>query len=378
MHGLSAHTALVVGGTGPTGPHVVRGLVERGYEVTILHRGVHESPELDDVEHIHADPHFRETLDEALQGRSFDVVVSMYGRMRHVAAAVAGKTASFIGVSGFPGYAGFDDPQSLWPVGMPVNADETSPVTGVVGSDAPVNLQFSSKIAAAERAVLGTAAQNGYAATLFRYPSIYGPRQVYPIEWSVVRRVQDGRELIILPDNGLALSPRCAAVNAAEFLLSAVGRVHEVDQEIFNAVDLQQFTWTQWAQVVSRSAGRELTVESLPYELAVPGRAITGRTHRWHIHASADKARRLLDYREHTPAADALADAVQWLLANPPSAQVQERFQDKFDYAHEDALLRAYREATAGLEDLAGTVASRAHAYAHPKAPNAGADHHGR
>ena len=36
--------ALVVGGTGPTGPFIVNGLIERGYEVTIFHRGTHEIP----------------------------------------------------------------------------------------------------------------------------------------------------------------------------------------------------------------------------------------------------------------------------------------------------------------------------------------------
>ena len=34
--------ALVIGGTGPTGPHVIDGLLKRGYEVTIFHRGTHE------------------------------------------------------------------------------------------------------------------------------------------------------------------------------------------------------------------------------------------------------------------------------------------------------------------------------------------------
>ena len=35
--------ALVIGGTGPTGPYLVNGLVERGYDVSIMHRGTHDS-----------------------------------------------------------------------------------------------------------------------------------------------------------------------------------------------------------------------------------------------------------------------------------------------------------------------------------------------
>ena len=50
-------TALVIGGTGPTGPYVVNGLAERGYKVTIIHTGRHETDLLGpEIEHIHTDP----------------------------------------------------------------------------------------------------------------------------------------------------------------------------------------------------------------------------------------------------------------------------------------------------------------------------------
>lgn len=35
---MSARTALVIGGTGPTGPPLVEGLLERGLDTTILDR----------------------------------------------------------------------------------------------------------------------------------------------------------------------------------------------------------------------------------------------------------------------------------------------------------------------------------------------------
>ncbi|GIT68744.1 MAG: hypothetical protein Ct9H300mP26_4310 [Acidimicrobiales bacterium] len=40
---------LVVGGTGPTGPHIVNGLIHRGFDVSILHTGAHESPEIPEM-----------------------------------------------------------------------------------------------------------------------------------------------------------------------------------------------------------------------------------------------------------------------------------------------------------------------------------------
>ena len=66
-------SALVIGGTGPTGPGVVSGLLERGFEVTI---GQHEVELPTEVPHIYTDPHWRtdphwpDTLVAGLAGES--------------------------------------------------------------------------------------------------------------------------------------------------------------------------------------------------------------------------------------------------------------------------------------------------------------------
>jgi hypothetical protein len=57
--------ALIVEGTGPTGPRLIQGLIERGFDVSILPTGRHEVPLPDQVEHIHVDPHFIEPLTAA-------------------------------------------------------------------------------------------------------------------------------------------------------------------------------------------------------------------------------------------------------------------------------------------------------------------------
>ena len=118
--------ALVIGGTGPSGPHTVNGLIERGYDVTILHGGQHEVEFVQDVEHIHTDPHFAETLEPALAGRTFDLALATYGRMRIIANLLKGRTGRFIGVGGPAVYAPRDDPR--WgPLGQPVLVPEDSP-----------------------------------------------------------------------------------------------------------------------------------------------------------------------------------------------------------------------------------------------------------
>ena len=57
--------ALVVGGTGPTGPLIVQGLMDRGYEVTVYHRGFHEPDDLPQVHsHVHGDPFTKEAFEK--------------------------------------------------------------------------------------------------------------------------------------------------------------------------------------------------------------------------------------------------------------------------------------------------------------------------
>ena len=84
--------ALVVGGTGPTGPFIIEGLLKRGYRVSIFHRGTHEIELPQEVEHLHGDPHFIETLNHTLGARTFDLTIAMYGRLRYVAEVMKERT----------------------------------------------------------------------------------------------------------------------------------------------------------------------------------------------------------------------------------------------------------------------------------------------
>ena len=81
-------SVLVVGGTGPTGLPLLRGLVARGHDVTILHRGLHEHDETpEEVAHLHADPYDVDSFVAGIGARTFDTTIVMYGRLRRIAEA---------------------------------------------------------------------------------------------------------------------------------------------------------------------------------------------------------------------------------------------------------------------------------------------------
>src|SRR5712691_8407958 len=103
--------ALVLGGTGPTGPYIVNGLLERGYEVTIMHGGFHEVEFAGPVEDLHGDVHFKESLQATLGDRKWDLVIFMYGRLRETAEFMIGRTGRFIGVGAAGGTAPPRDPR---------------------------------------------------------------------------------------------------------------------------------------------------------------------------------------------------------------------------------------------------------------------------
>ena len=94
--------ALLIGGTGATGPPIANEILERGFELAIYHRGVHEVPLPPEIEHIHGDPHFIESIERDLADRRFDLVVATYGRIRHLARFLRGRTDRFISIGGFP------------------------------------------------------------------------------------------------------------------------------------------------------------------------------------------------------------------------------------------------------------------------------------
>ncbi|MEE2631454.1 MAG: epimerase, partial [Actinomycetota bacterium] len=107
--------ALVIGGTGPTGPAIVNGLEHRGLTVTLFHTGRHEVDEVAHVEHLHGDPFSAEGVAEALSGRTFDVVVACYGRLRAIAEVLSGRCDRFVSVGGTPAYRGYFDPTRFDP-----------------------------------------------------------------------------------------------------------------------------------------------------------------------------------------------------------------------------------------------------------------------
>ena len=335
--------ALVIGGTGPTGHFIVNGLRERGYAVAMLHSGRHEVPEIpDDVEHIHTDPFREDALREALGTRKFDVCVATYGRLRVTARVLVGRCGRFISVGGGPAYRGYMNPGLLRPAGLPVPTPETAALVASEAEDTK-----GVRIARSEAIVF----EQHPSATHFRYPYVYGPYQLVPREWCVVRRIRDRRPFIVLPEDGLTLCHYGYAENLAHAVLLAVDQPEASAGQIYNCGDEEVLTLRQVVEIVASALARPLEIVSMPYSLALCARPLVMQSLATHRVFDLAKLRTQLGYRDRVPAREALARTALWLEAHPPAAGgIEERvLQDPFDYAAEDALVAAWRRAIATL-----------------------------
>ncbi|MBI4199631.1 MAG: hypothetical protein HY535_04060 [Chloroflexi bacterium] len=367
---MADKTALVVGGTGPVGPFIVEGLVERGYDVTILHRGFHEVPFKYPVEHIHGDAYFKEEFQKALGSRTFDLVVAMYGRLRYVAEVCFRRTGRFIAVG-----AGSPDDQRLpiydWAFPFGGRQDSMILAIGKIGQ----------RIVESRELVLGMHDAKDFNVTYFGFPNLYGPRQPGPMEWNIMRRILDGRRRFILLDGGLHIHHRPYVENAAYPVLLAVDKPEVSAGQFYACAEEAMPTDRYRLQLIVEAMGvpwDEIETYSFPFELGVPGwwwgagdfrYAIEGRPpHLRHTTVSLDKLKRDLGYHDLVPLDEGYMRAVRWLLENEwAQKEAEEQLGDPFDYRAEDAYIEAYKEFARKLEAIPFAGFTHVHEYAHPQ-----------
>jgi len=333
----------VVGGTGPTGLPIVDGLVERGYDVTILHRGLHEHPETPaSVTHLHADPYDERSLQEALDGRIFDLAVVMYGRLRRVAEILRGKVGRVVSVGGVPAYLGWMNPWAHHPAGLPVPVEEGAPTVAEPAQD-----EKGYRIARTEEVLFDLLPDAAH----FRYPYVYGPYQLVPREWLIVRRILDGRGRVIVADEGLTLHHHGYTRNLAHALLLAVDQPERAAGKVFNCGDEEVLSVRQVIELIAEELGHDLEIVSMPYEIALPARPLLTQPLPTHRVLDLTRLKSDLGYRDQVPARQAIGDTARWLLEHRPAPGGAEEvvLADPFAYDAEDRLIEAWHAARAGM-----------------------------
>lgn len=329
--------ALVVGGTGPTGPPIVNGLRERGYEVTVLHRGRHEVDLPPQVTHVHADPYDGAALAEALAGERFALCLGMYGRLRLLIEAIGDRVEHVVTVGG-----------TAYDTDLAQRAtEETARLT---------TRRFYRRIVETEELLASAHAEGRFEWAHLRYPHLYGPRQVAPREWCVIRRLRDGRRRIPVLEGCLTLQSRLYTENAAQAVLTLCDQPERASGRIYNVADRQTPSDADRVRLMAEIMDvGDVELVSMPRGVPSPAWIWgIGRGLDWvdegspppvdHQLVDDSRIRDELGYTDRVGLREAMAATINWYLENPPEpgGEVEQHLGDPFDYEAEDQFFAWY------------------------------------
>ncbi len=339
---------LLIGGAGVTGTVIARELLKKQCQVTILHRGLHKADLPDSVIRLYADPHDKDALAAALAGKSFDAVVALYGRLRHVIQVLQGVTSRVISVGGAaPVYKGWGE------MTAPNPWETTQPTPLFLREDHPLASaetedRFSQMVRKTEQEVLAAHQQGLFNLTHFRYPLVYGPNNICPAEWGLIRRAIEQRTPLILPAGGLTMISRGFSENIAHGIVLALENPSASAGQIYNICDETVLPNYEWVQKVGSLLGHTFETVSMPFEALPAGFRATPPQllYRHHCVLDTSKIRQQLGYRDVVNVDEALAKTVHWYQQHPlaNACEAEQNLGDPFDYRYEDAFIRCWQQ----------------------------------
>lgn len=338
-----SRTALVVGGTGPTGVHIVDFLLEAGFETTVFNSGRHDSGVgfAGPVERLYGDARDEASFSAAISGRRWDVAICTYGRLRMLATVLAGSVGRLVGITGQPVYRGAARPTPRGGIALPV------PEWSARQSDMPGHM---GKVAEGEDQLFQQHGRGDFEAVVVRYPGVYGPRAPINHEWAVVKRVLDRRPFMLMPHDGLSYFQRGYAENVAWLVFLAATRPEAAGQA-FNSGDERVMS----AFDVARAIVDEL--ESPIEFLGIPAQFVRDMyplAEKSSLILDMSKARSLLGYRDRVDVDAATRLTARWLHDHPPLDGEVTSGAGTFDYAEEDRIAEAWRAAVQSLGVVEG------------------------
>jgi nucleoside-diphosphate-sugar epimerase len=319
---------LLLGGTGLSGPFIASELVARGHEILVYHRGRHETEFLPPCEHIHGDRKDRESFAARLGELSVDAVIDL-GAMcgadsEAVISSFRGRITASVHISSGDVYADLGGGEPV-PEDAPLR--EGLPYGGAIED-------YDKK--EVEAVVLEACRAGDFPATVIRYPVVYGPgyRTGYR-EWSLIKRVLDGRTKLALPKRSFTLPLlRGYVENLAHGVCQAL-ESEKAAGNIYNLADSQSLTMADLAKKISEILNHSWTLVPIPDD-KWEGYIYSGPEGCYNL----AKARSELGYDPPVAVDKALATAVRWQVAHPPDNQYPWNISnDQAAYDQEDRLI---------------------------------------
>jgi len=232
---------LFLGGAGMIGTAAGRAAVAAGAELTIVTRGEPARPPAPGVRALRADVHDAASLDAAIGGEEFDVVVNWVGftadDVRGDVDRFAGRTGQYVFISTCSVYAR--------PAALPLT--ESSPRRAA-------RFGYPRGKIAAELVLEEGFRERGLPLTIVRPMHTYDDStMIFPASWTTVQRMRDGLPVVVHGD-GTSLWTLTHVDDFARGFVPLLGNRHAVGEAV-NLVSGDILTWDEIHLTLADAAG---------------------------------------------------------------------------------------------------------------------------
>ena len=320
--------SLVIGGTLFIGRALVRRLLARGEQVTLLHRG-RGNPFAGKADEIHCDRNDAAAMTEALAGHRFDVVYdNVYDWQRGTTAEQVEAAATAV-ADGLRRYI-FVSSVAVYRPGE--NLTEDAPLAAADDQE-----DYPRNKANTERMLFRLHRERGFPAVTLRPPYVYGPENPFYREAFFWDRLLDERP-ILTPEDGSRWMQFVLADDVARAAIAAAD-TEAASGCAYNVCSDQPITQNELVEALAKVAGRRARLVHVPRQrLLEMGGGLFAPPYYFAqffdmppITQSNARARGELEF-EPTPFEEGLARAFEWYRRQERPAA---------DYAWEDRVLAA-------------------------------------
>ena len=317
----------LIGGTGFTGPALVSELLERGHDVTFLHRGKTHDPRTNGAREIIADRKDGSQLTAAIAAAAPDVVVDMIPFTAEDATltkrACKDVVSRVVALSSIDVYLAYGriwktEPGPLQPTPL----TEESALRETNQPEGPDRDKL-----AVERTFMDDA---DVPATILRLPAIYGARDHHRRLRSYLKRMDDGRQTILLGESIATWKfSRGYVDNVAHAIVLAIESDHAAG-EVFNVAEPRAMTESEFVRAIGEAADWHGDVKVIPdTQLPKHLQPTVNFEQNWDVETRWIRSQ--LGYDELVPVREALRRTVEWERSNPPDEEPYE-----YNYEAED------------------------------------------
>ena len=254
--------ALVIGGTRNLGPPLVSSLIDRGFEVTVFHRGQTQAPLPPSVERIYGDRSDAAQLEAGVGGRDFDVVIdtTLYNGADAQSAAriFHSRTGRYIMLSTGQVY--------LVRSGLSRPFQETDYLGPTIPAPARAadleDWRYGIDKRAAEDALLTAHQAHGFPVTVLRLPMVNSERDHHHRLDGYLGRLGDGGPILI-PD-GPHLTLRHVYGGDVVRAMVSLSESSSGHGQAYNLSQDEELTIDEFLGTLARIAGAELRTVKVP------------------------------------------------------------------------------------------------------------------